>query len=125
MNPAGLGPLEALALGAGLLALAALAGLHLARRRIRTLEREVGRLRVDLDAVGAGGLDALARLDRAEPTLEALVERVGAVELRTDGGPYDRAIQAARAGATAADLERSLGLNPAEAGLIIAVHGKR
>lgn len=108
-----------------LLAGACLWGLLRSRRRVAALESQVRRLREDLEAVGAGGLAALSRLDRAEPTIEMLAERVGAVELRTDGGPYDRAIAAARAGATAADLERSLGLSPAEAGLIIAVHGKR
>lgn len=107
------------------LAGAALWGLRAARKRAAVLEEQVRRLREDLDAVGAGSLDALARLDRAEPALEGLADRVGAVELRADGGAYDRAIAAARAGASAADLERTLGLTPAEAGLIIAVHGRR
>jgi hypothetical protein len=107
------------------LAVAALLGLRAAHQRAAVLEDQVRRLREDVDAVGAGSLDALARLDRAEPALETLRDRVGAVELRTDGGSYDRAIAAARAGASAADLERNLGLKPTEAGLIVAVHGKR
>lgn len=110
---------------ATVLALAALRELAQEKRRAAALEDQVRRLREDVDAVGGGSLEALSRLDRAEPALATLADRVGAVELRTDGGPYDRAIAAARSGASAADLERNLGLSPAEAGLIVAVHGKR
>jgi hypothetical protein len=107
------------------LALAALAGLGRARRRLAALEESVRRLREDTDAVGAGGLEALARLDRAEPILAALADRIGAVESRAEMGSYDRAIAAAKSGASAAELERSHGLSSAEAGLIVAVHGPR
>lgn len=114
-------------LAAAALALAGLTAWQLRRLRGRlaALERRLGQVREDLDAVGAGGLDALGRLDRAEPALAALADRLGLVESRADGGAYDRAIAAARAGASAADLQRNHGLNPAEAGLIVAVHGRR
>lgn len=106
-------------------ALAAWVGLRRAQRRIAVLEDSVRRLREDTDAVGAGGLEALARLDRAEPALAALADRIGAVELRADTGSYDRAIAGAKAGADAVELQRAHGLSPAEAGLIVAVHGRR
>ncbi|MCU0976237.1 MAG: DUF2802 domain-containing protein [Steroidobacteraceae bacterium] len=120
-------PLLALAAVAAavLLALAALVALRRAQRRLAVLEDSVRRLREDTDAVGAGGLEALARLDRMEPALAGLADRLGTVELRAEGGSYDRAIAAAKAGASAPDLERGHGLSPAEAGLIVAVHGRR
>ena len=114
-----------LAAAAVAVALVALAGSRRAERRVAALEDSVRRLRLDTDAVGARASRPPARLDRAEPALAALADRIGAVELRAETGSYDRAIEGAKAGATAAELQRAHGLSPAEAGLIVAVHGPR
>lgn len=117
---------------AGVLALAAavavvvLAG-H-ARRlaaRLGAQQAELEALRRDIEAVGHGSLAALERLDRAEPTLEQLADRVGAVELTLPARPYEQAVEAARRGAGRDELVGRLRLTPAEADLILAIHRPR
>lgn len=99
-----------------------LARLAALKRRLLALESQLGAVRTDLEAVGTGSLTALERLDQLEPVTERLVERVGLVESSTQGRSYEQAVEAARRGATREHLVDRLGLTPAEADLVLAVH---
>jgi hypothetical protein len=94
------------------------------RRRLDAQEQVLASLRGDLEAIGSGSLQALQRLDRVEPALERLAERVGTVELGNAPG-YEQAIEAASRGASAADLTGRYGLSAGEADLVVAVHRPR
>lgn len=92
------------------------------KRRLQLVETQLGAVRTDLEAVGTGSLAALERLDQLEPVTERLAERVGLVESSTQGRSYEQAVEAARRGATREHLVDRLGLTPAEADLVLAVH---
>lgn len=89
--------------------------------RVARLEAASAALRRDLEAVGAGGLAALERLDRLEP----VVDRLGSPALGPDGRGYDLAIEAAARGAGRDELMSRFGLSAGEADLVLAMHRPR
>jgi outer membrane murein-binding lipoprotein Lpp len=115
------------ALLAGLVVLAATQLRRMARlaSRVALLESRSDALRRDLEAVGAGSLAALERLDAVEPALERLADRLGPLELGSAGRSYDLAIEAASRGAARDDLVSRFGLSPGEADLVLALHRPR
>lgn len=121
--------IEPLWVGVGAAVLAAAVAVLLLVARTRRLagrldeqQAELQALRRDLEAVGNGSLAALERLDRTEPAVEQLAERVGAVELTLPARPYEQAAEAVRGGAGRDELIGRLRLTPAEADLILAIH---
>lgn len=109
-------------LAAGIAIVLLLAWIRRLGRRLDEQAAELEVLRRDLEAVGNGGLAALERLDRAEPAVEQLAERIGAVELSLPARPYEQAAEAARQGAGREELVDRLRLTEAEADLILAIH---
>jgi hypothetical protein len=93
--------------------------------RVAGLEAASVALRRDLEAVGAGGLAALERLDRLEPVVEHLGDRLESPALGPDGRGYDLAIEAAARGAGRDELMSRFGLSAGEADLVLAMHRPR
>ncbi len=65
------------------------------------------------------------KLRRAERQLAWASERLGQLELRSEGRPYDQAIALARRGADAGGLMSTLGLSRGEADLVTLLHRER
>jgi urease accessory protein UreF len=65
------------------------------------------------------------KLRRAERQLAWASERLGQLELRSEGRPYDQAIALARRGADATGLMTNLGLSRGEADLVTLLHRER
>lgn len=118
----------ALGLAVGGLA-AALASTAAALRRVRAeleaTDARVASLRRDIEGATAIGVRAGERLRKTEQACAQLADRMGQIELRGEGRPYDQAIAMVRHGADADRLVRNFGLTRGEADLVELVHGRR
>lgn len=65
------------------------------------------------------------RLKRFEKQLAWASERIGQLEVRSDGRAYDQAITLARRGADSARLMTNFGLSRGEADLVALMHNQR
>ena len=72
--------------------------------------------------IGARVGERLRKLDQASSQLN---DRLGQLEIRGDGRPYDHAIALVRHGADADRLVSHFGLSRGEADLVSLVHGQR
>jgi hypothetical protein len=123
--------LTAAALGGTLLASLLISWAVSARAR-RQLERRLEALEADLVTVRADLANALGlgsrvgdRVRRLEQVASQLGDRLGQIELRGDGRPFDHAIAMVRGGADAERLVSHFGLSQGEADLVSLVHGAR
>jgi hypothetical protein len=111
--------------------LAALCGAALAGRsrrladRFRVLEGELAALRAEVAATAGIGARVGERLRRLDQVSSQLNDRLGQLEVRGDGRPYDHAIALVRHGADADRLVTHFGLSRGEADLVSLVHGRR
>jgi BMFP domain-containing protein YqiC len=95
------------------------------RRTLAQSEARLDALRRDVEAATAVAVRAGERLRKAETTVTQLADRLGQLELRGEGRPYDQAIALVRHGADAERLVRNFGLTRGEADLVTLVHGRR
>ncbi|MFO0453720.1 MAG: DUF2802 domain-containing protein [Pseudomonadota bacterium] len=128
-------PLDSVSLALGLL-VAAVLGLALGLaacwvavgRTRASLAEQAARLEVlrrDTEAVAALGARLGERFRRLEQVAAQLADRLGQLELRGEGRPYDHAIALVRHGAADADrLVQNLGLSRGEADLVARLHGR-
>jgi hypothetical protein len=118
-------------LGGALVITGALALLGLALRarrqglRIDALESELAGLRAQIAAAAGIGARVGERLRRLDQVAAQLSDRLGQLEIRGDGRPYDHAIAFVRHGADADRLVTHFGLSRGEADLVARVHGRR
>ena len=120
------------ALGGAALTVAALAAIALALRsrrrlgrRLDALERELEALRANVASTTAIGVRVGERLRRVDQVSAQMNDRLGQLEVRGEGRPYDHAIALVRHGADADRLVSNFGLSRGEADLVARVHGRR
>ena len=95
------------------------------RRRLAAMEQQFETLRADVAASTGIGVRAGERLRRLDQVTTQMGERLGQIELRGEGRPYDQAIALVRRGADAERLISNYGLSRGEADLVALVHGRR
>jgi hypothetical protein len=95
------------------------------RRRLAESEERLAGLRREVEAATGIAVRAGERLRKAEATTLQLADRLGQLELRGEGRPYDQAIALVQHGADADRLVRNFGLTRGEADLVTLVHGRR
>jgi hypothetical protein len=119
------------ALAGGALGIAVLCGGALAGRsrreaqRLAALEEELAALRAEVASTAGIGARIGERVRRLDQASAQLHERLGQLELRGDGRPYDHAIALVRHGADADRLVSDFGLSRGEADLVSLVHGRK
>jgi hypothetical protein len=93
--------------------------------RLQQIEGQFQTLRAEVAA--ATGLSARVgeRLRRIDQASSQMGERLGQLELRGEGRPYDQAITLAGRGADSDRLVAHFGLSRGEADLLTLVHGRR
>lgn len=127
-----LGPssLPALALATAVLLLAlgcalGLVSVRRARRELALASAQLEILRREVAAATAVAVRAGERLRKVENATNQMGDRLGQLELRGEGRPYDQAIALVQRGADAERLVRNFGLSRGEADLVALVHGRR
>lgn len=95
------------------------------RAELDATDSRIAALRRDVEGATAIGVRAGERLRKTEQTYAQLADRLGQLELRGEGRPYDQAIAMVRHGADADRLVRNFGLTRGEADLVELVHGRR
>lgn len=95
------------------------------RRALAALHVEVQNLKREVEAATAIGVRVGERLRRIETTTGHLGDRLGQIELRGEGRPYDQAIALVQRGADADRLVRNFGLSRGEADLVTRLHRPR
>ncbi len=117
---------------AGAALLTALVAIGLLRAQARRLGRRLGALEAELasvraEAAAAAGIGVRVgeRLRRLDQVTVQLGDRLGQIEVRGDGRPYDHAIALVRDGADADRLVTHFGLSRGEADLVSLVHSRR
>jgi hypothetical protein len=121
----------AAAFGGSALGVAALCGLAQrasSRRlkcRLEALGSELQTLRAELAAAAGIGDRVGERVRQLDQASAQLNDRLGQLEIRGDGRPYDHAIALVRHGADADRLVAHFGLSRGEADLVTLVHGGR
>ncbi len=95
------------------------------RRDLDETDVRVASLRREVEGSTAIGVRAGERLRKTEQACTQLADRLGQLELRGEGRPYDPAIAMVRHGADADRLVRNFGLTRGEADLVELVHGRR
>ena len=95
------------------------------RRRILAIEKQFELLKADVAATTGIGVRAGEKLRRLDQVTAQMAERLGQLELRGEGRPYDQAIALVRRGADADRLMSNYGLSRGEADLVALVHGHR
>jgi hypothetical protein len=95
------------------------------RRRLAESEERLAGLRREVEAATGIAVRAGERLRKTEATTLQLADRLGQLELRGEGRPYDQAIALVQRGADADRLVRNFGLTRGEADLVTLVHGRR
>jgi hypothetical protein len=113
-----------LVLATVLVAASAVRGTRL-RRRIATIEQQFETLKSDVAATTGIGVRVGEKLRRLDQVTAQMGERLGQLELRGEGRPYDQAIALVRRGADADRLMANYGLSRGEADLVALVHGNR
>jgi hypothetical protein len=109
---------------AGLLWLTARQGRRLAGR-LAAVEADFERLRAECAVVAGHGAKVAERLRRLEQLSGQLGDRLGQLELRGEGRPFDQAIALAGQGGDADRLVSHFGLSRGEADLVSLLHGRR
>ena len=94
-------------------------------RRCQALEAQLDGLKADLAATTGIGVRAGERLRRLDQLSTQMNERLGQLELRGEGRPYDQAIALSQRGADSGRLMSHYGLSRGEADLVSLVHGRR
>jgi uncharacterized protein DUF2802 len=94
-------------------------------RRCAAIESQFEALKADLAASTGIGIRAGERLRRLDQLSSQINERLGQLELRGEGRPYDQAIALSQRGADAGRLMSHYGLTRGEADLVSLVHGRR
>ncbi len=94
-------------------------------RRLGALERDLAAFRGEVAATAGIGARVGERLRRLDQISAQLNDRLGQLELRGDGRPYDHAIALVQHGADANRLVAHFGLSRGEADLVALVHGRR
>jgi hypothetical protein len=118
-------------LGAALLLVTALVAAVLGaryarvRRRLESIEEQFERFRADVAASTGISVRAGEKLRRLDQLAAQLGERLGQMELRGEGRPYDQAIALVQRGAGSDRLMSHYGLSRGEADLVTLVHGGR
>lgn len=112
-------------LGLGLGCGFGLAALRRARSALAVAATQVAALRREVEAATAVAVRAGERLRKLEQATGQMGERLGQLELRGEGRPYDQAIALVQRGADADRLVRNFGLSRGEADLVALVHGRR
>jgi hypothetical protein len=95
-----------------------------ARQELRSLVGRLKALKDELEVAQKRDERAGERLRRLEVAGSAIAERLGQLELRGEGRPYDQAIGYVRRGADAERLMKHFGLSRGEAELLTRVHGR-
>lgn len=95
------------------------------RRRLESIEEQFERFRADVAASTGIGVRAGEKLRRLDQLTAQLGERLGQMELRGEGRPYDQAIALVQRGAGSDRLMSHYGLSRGEADLVSLVHGRR
>lgn len=95
------------------------------RSRQGLLEADLNRLRREIEVATGISAKVSERLRRAEAQARLAGERLGQLELRGEGRPYDQAIDLVRRGAGARNLVQNFGLSQGEADLVALLHGRR
>jgi hypothetical protein len=93
-------------------------------RRLAAAEQQLALLRAEVGAAVGLGAKAGERLRRLEKVSARMAERLGQLELRGEGRPYDQAIALAQRGGDADRLVSHFGLSRSEADLLARVHGR-
>ena len=91
-------------------------------RRLAAIELGFEALKVDLATSSGIGVRAGERLRRLYQLAGQMNERLGQLELRGEGRPYDQAIALSQHGADADRLMSEYGLSRGEADLLSLVH---
>jgi hypothetical protein len=94
-------------------------------RRLGSLERDLATFRAEAAATAGIGARVGERLRRLDQVSSQLNDRLGQLELRGEGRPYDHAIALVQRGADASRLVAHFGLSRGEADLVTLVHGRR
>jgi hypothetical protein len=94
-------------------------------RRLGSLERDLAACRAEVAATAGIGARVGERLRRLDQISTQLSDRLGQLELRGDGRPYDHAIAFVQHGADANRLVAHFGLSRGEADLVTLVHSRR
>jgi Protein of unknown function (DUF2802) len=94
-------------------------------RRLQALEGAIAPLHGEVAAVAGIGARGSERLRRLEHVADQLNDRLGQLELRGEGRPYDQAISLVRQGADSERLVSHFGLSRGEADLVALLHGRR
>lgn len=102
-----------------------LASVRRARRELAAATGQLATLRRDVEAATAVAVRAGERLRKIEHATHQMGDRLGQLELRGEGRPYDQAIALVQRGADADRLVRNFGLSRGEADLVALVHGRR
>lgn len=123
--PIAIAVLAAVALGAVVAAACQWYAAAALRRALAATDARVEALRREVEGATAIAVRAGERLRKAEATALQLAERLGQLELRGEGRPYDQAIALVQNGADADRLVRSFGLTRGEADLVTLLHGRR
>lgn len=120
-----LGLLGAAVLGLGAGLFACWAAVRRARDALTEQAAQLAALRRETEAVAALGARVGERFRRLEQLAAQLADRLGQLELRGEGRPYDQAIALVQHGAADADrLVQNLGLSRGEADLVARLHGR-
>ena len=93
--------------------------------RLDALEQGLAQLRAATGAATGISVKAGERVRRLDQVCTQMTERLGQLELRGDGRPYDQAIALVRRGADAERLIRNFGLSRGEADLMTRLHRRR
>jgi Protein of unknown function (DUF2802) len=93
--------------------------------RLGAIEDELALLRAEVAATAGIGARVGERMRRLDQVGAQLNDRLGQLEVRGDGRPYDHAIALVRHGADADRLVTHFGLSRGEADLVSLVHGRR
>jgi len=121
----------AVAVGVAAILIALVASLWKARRaqrRLAALEAELATFRVaisDATETMAACSRVEKRVRRLDQVTARMDERLGKLEVRGEGRPYDQAIAAVQDGGDSDRLVRNFGLSRGEADLIALMHGRR
>jgi len=120
--------IASLALGLGLLAIAASAYHWRVARRLRqrclALEGVSLALRRELEIANAMTVRVQRRTKRMEQEFSTLADRMTALEARAESPSFDQAIDSARRGAEPDKLAQRFGLSRGEADLVTRLHGR-
>jgi Protein of unknown function (DUF2802) len=93
--------------------------------RLAALEGEIERLRGEVNSTAGLGARIGERVRRLDQLSAQVGERLGQLELRGEGRPYDQAIALVRRGGGADRLVSHYGLSRGEADLVTLLHGAR